>query len=147
LHEIEHVAALAAAEAAEALGLIFDRKDAEAGSVLLVKRAERKRSAAGLLVQRNTHIPEHPTDPHGLPELLSILCEGVVRHHVRAPVEASALRHNATDHSQGRAAPYALLGGVEAYEVGDPAHPSDDACQLGNRSVLLGILNAAGDDV
>jgi hypothetical protein len=59
LHEIEDVAPLAAAEAAEALGLSFDWKDAEAGGVLLMKGTERERSTARLLMQRDSHILEH----------------------------------------------------------------------------------------
>ena len=82
LDEIENVTPLAAAEAAEALDLILDRKDAEAGGVLLVKWTQRERATAGLLVQGDSHVPEHPTDRHGLPELLSDLCKIRVCHHV-----------------------------------------------------------------
>ncbi len=81
LDEVKDVAPLATAEAAEALGLIFDREDAEAWGVLLVEGTQRERSTAGLLMQRDTHIPEHATDRHGLPELLGDLCKGRVGHH------------------------------------------------------------------
>jgi hypothetical protein len=113
LDEIEDVAPLVTAEATEALGLFFARKDSEAGRVLPVEGAQRERPAAELFTQCDTPILEHPSDRHGFPELLRDLCKGRIGHHMDTCVRGRELyvtmllilRHNATHRGPERAAP------------------------------------------